>query len=471
MTDTVALRGGEQDKSRGELLNKLQEDLRTLPDTEIRQFERDLPALIRRWAPDPTSRTELKALLEELVPENKAPTSQEEKNVRYKAVYMLCMLARRDHRTDDFARYLGRERREGCASYHHLRAMRIMSSRSARDDMKSALDEARWALDMAEEARREVPPHVGIQHHFGEVVVTMAEADFKQSDFKAADNPDFDRDKERARKSSRTAVRTEASYAKFHATEGRWLAHEGDYDGAEAELHEAIRLEPEGWDRPYRYADYRTILAGIGIQKQRREAQAAAAAAVAAAAAAAAAKEETGKAKDAAVVAAAEAVATAKTEFDQAVKLAKDGVGEAKNAAVRAKEDAVAARDEVKGERQRHAEMLGFFAGILAIILTGVRYDPGKPVAMILGLLALTGVLLVAYGALALLMHEGAWSKGSKWVLSIGAALLAVAVSFPLLAWVNEWKDVLDMLQTPSQQASTSTAGGTTGTAESGPRR
>jgi hypothetical protein len=396
---TVAPSQSERDRLKGDLLR--------LADPEIRKFERDLPRIIQSWAPDPNKRTVFKALLQEIAPEGAVPATEEERQVRYRAMYILCMLARRDHRTDEFAKYLELERAEECASYHHLLAMYLMRSRRDREDMKKALAEARLALSMSEEAKREPTPHLGIQHHFAEVVATMAEAGYSQSDFKATEAVDFECDKARARKCAKNVVGIERSYAKFHATEGRWLALEGDQDGAEAEMQEAIRLEPDGWDRPYRYADYMGMLASVGALKQRKETQ--------------------------------EAVAAAKAASSEATKSL---------ATVQALSGEVNARaNDAKTERQRHAEMLGFFAGILALILTGARSDPSKPVALLIALLGLTGVLLVAYAALAWLMRDDAQKKGAGFVLSVGATLLCAAVLIPFIAWYNDWREVMEMLR------------------------
>jgi tetratricopeptide (TPR) repeat protein len=187
---------------------------------------------------------------------------------------------------------------------------------------------------------------------------------------------------EDARKKAEQAIKDEKNYAKFYATLGRLKALANDFEGARQDLQTAIQKERGSWDSAQRRGNYKDILMDIG--RRRRERQL--------------------------------------------------------NARIRRASEA-ASQTSV-----RHAEMLGFFAGVLALILTGVQLGLDAAGGGAVGqagestflqtakgaivLLMLTGTLLVAYGGLGFLLRGEVKGSSLRSLVVAGLGLFLILIVF-----------------------------------------
>lgn len=367
-------------------------------DFNGRTFEVMIFEMLRFYQSSEFNVRDLEPILQRLVYGEIPLDGSSPEDIRYTALYALCMAKRRDHDPDGFRTLLHDSKKWGAdnltryGSYVHLRAMMHVLFRD-----RSHLAQA---LDCAEQALKHdlLKGHVGVEHHYAEVAAIAAEAQVIKED---------DERVKRALYYAKGAVRAEKHFAKFHATMGRLRALHGYFDDANDDLQRAIRLERDGWDSAARRTDYKDILTDINHRRRLKEQE----------------------------------------------RL----IEEAMNQRVE-RMRAIAEQTNV-----RHAEMLGFFAGILALVLAGIQLAAEKKdskaadgagraayavaqqvtevaadqasgvVGSAVLLLMLGGVLLVAYGGLGWLLRGERLAAllRSLAVVLLGVSLFAAGVMVP----------------------------------------
>ncbi len=348
--------------------------LAKFPSDTSRTFEHYAFALLCPYATQDEKAEAFGAMLDAIVrpsPTDTAPNAHED--VRYAALYALCMLKRRDHDPKSYEALLNdaaswaKER----ATFPHLQAMMHVLFRG-HDRIRMAMT---CAMQAAEAPR--LKDHIGVQHHLAEVIAAEAEE---------ADKPDQSRLRHALRLAD-DAMAAEPDYAKFCATRGRLkaLLDPPDFEGASDDLRRAIEEERADWNSAARRTDYKDMLMDIThlrrLQSQERRLT-------------------------------------------------------------------HSMRNTAEDTKIRHAEMLGFFAGVLALILAGIQLavDPkdggaDKGSAFLESvlrsgsvLLMLGGTLLVSFGGLGwLLRHETSnIHLRSVRVVRLGVFLFAVGLAAPV---------------------------------------
>jgi len=167
-------------------------------------------------------------------------------------------------------------------------------------------------------------------------------------------------------------VKDEPTYAKFHATAGRLKALKDDLDAAERDVLKAISLEADNWDSASRRVEYKGILTRIQLERQRKSIE-----------------------------------------------------GEVKEV-----------RRIAEETKLKHIEVLGVFAGVLALVLAGMaglfQKEPEEAENIVLRsvgsgilLMMLGGTILVAFGGLGVSVHER--RLGPFLAVLLGAILFALA--------------------------------------------
>jgi tetratricopeptide (TPR) repeat protein len=177
---------------------------------------------------------------------------------------------------------------------------------------------------------------------------------------------------------AKKAVRAEGTYAKFHATVGRLMAVRGSLAEAEGYVRQALCREFGNWDSNERRVEYKGILTQIQLERQRK--------------------------------AISEEIESVKRHADET--------------------------------KTKHVEILGVFAGILALVLAGMAglfqsapEDISKASVDAFGkgilLMMLGGTILIAFGGLGVSVHEK--RTGPTLAILLGVALFAVAA---IAAWI-----------------------------------
>lgn len=309
---------------------------------------------------------------------------------RFAALYALCMRARLDNRLGYYESCLKKAEDEPWAKDRGGFHHLWSMYLSARQDQGQ--NDLQQALKRAEQALKKAKNHVGFMHNLAEVTAKLAEGEFIERGGKEVCSA-----LDLARKI--TASKDEGGepgYPKFWATRGRLEMLCGSLKEAETSVLTALRFEHGRWDSHVRRADYGAILTQLRIEKEARA--------------------------------------------------LRHQLGDVSGAEERL-------RAYAEDTKIRHAETLGFFAAVLALILTGIQ--PARDGATTGGagwsvgatsqagsagtaavLLLLGGVLLVAFGALGWLLRGE--TAASVWrsisVALLGASLLILALVFSTVA-------------------------------------
>ena len=377
----------------------LRKQLLDFPPCDDRSFELAVGAFLNRhveWTAWQRVEPDLLAFLEADVgaAAGAKELAEDVEKLRYASLYILAMRQRRLHQVDQFQRHMDSyesrmagspsepaKRYLNCASYCHLKALLAA--------MKSGPDRLQEALDLAETAYKECGRHKcrhsGIVHHLASLRARQAEGEEPPGGFDQ-------RELQEMLKLAQDAIDLEGEpYAKYFATRGRIKALLGDYKGAEEDVKLAICNEGDSWDYPLRYADYRAILAQIDLRRVR-------------------------------------------DELRRTQAILKEG----KSSQAEMQAEFQRAQDEFNDSRMTQVELLGFFAGVLALILAGVQMaqpagagprDGGAGAAM---LILLTGCLLAAFGALGMLLHGRRFWIRPAAVAALGILVILAAVMFVL---------------------------------------
>lgn len=180
-------------------------------------------------------------------------------DIRFSALYALCMRARLDNQIDEYENWLKEAEKWKWAaergSFHHLWAM-LLSTRQ-----QPLTRDLEYAWRNAEEACRKVPGHSGFLHNRAEIAAKQAE----QIQGEKIEEP----------VSGRVAIgladlleiTSKERYAKFWATRARLELLQMKYEDAEKSAFTALRLECGRWDSHYRRADYTALLYQIRFRK------------------------------------------------------------------------------------------------------------------------------------------------------------------------------------------------------------
>jgi tetratricopeptide (TPR) repeat protein len=395
----------------------LREQLLAFRDCDGRRFELDVGAFLNRhveWTAWQRVEPDLVAFLEA----DFAGTEEAEavERLRYAALYILAMRQRRLHQVDQFQKHMDSfeaktrdspteqaARYRNSASYCHLKAL-LFGMKSGPDDLREALRLAERAHDKCRGGECE---HSGIVHHLASLRAAMVEREPPTS---GGDRRELDEMLALAER----AIRLEGQkpYAKYLATRGRIRALRGEYDQAEADVKEAICNEGDSWDYPLRYADYRAILAQIALRRLREELQRA--------------------------QATLEESRTRQIEMQAEFQRTQIWFEESRTGQVEMQKELKRAQDAIEESRIKQVELLGFFAGVRALVLTGMQMAqdssdaPRGAGASAALLILLTGCLLAAFAGLGVLLHgKHLWHRPMA-VGVLGVLLILGAVMFVL---------------------------------------
>jgi hypothetical protein len=265
----------------------------------------------------------------------------------------------------------------------------VLSSRRDGTDLSDAFNRARSARDKLKEQGRH---HIGVDHSYAEIVAFLAE----EGKIRATDELG-NRDIRLALRLAEAAVEGQEDYAKFHATVGRLKAALGMLDEAERDVLKALRLEFDNWDSPVRRIEYKGILTRIQLERQQ---------------------------------------ATIGREIGLLTQ------AQLKEQRKQIEEEMQSVRKHADEAKVQHIEILGLFAGVLALVLAGMAGlfsqkpdSPARTVAYAAGtsvlLMMLGGTILIVFGGLGATVHEK--RRGPITAVCLGATLFAVAWC---VAWI-----------------------------------
>jgi len=194
------------------------EELVAVFDDADYEYEKELTALMLHLDVDPVYD------LESILADSKAKA-----DLSYAAFYALNVYYRRMNHLSELEELMKKHstRFKSRRTISHLQALNYQKQ----GDLKQARRCAKTAVD-------KLPEHPGVLHHFAQVVV-----DLRQRDSSAVDDAML---REASEALDGAITLTNEGYARYFATLARLLTLEGDYDGADRAIRDAIDKEDRG---------------------------------------------------------------------------------------------------------------------------------------------------------------------------------------------------------------------------------
>jgi tetratricopeptide (TPR) repeat protein len=369
---------------------EIQADFARLENDKFsRKYEREITSWVIREA-RPETYQALQSTLEKIAAGSDADGTP--LDLRFDAFFALANLYRRYSDTDALEQLIAKHRTDFGAYDLLVRHLEIMCLNMRRDRPS-----CRQALTLAAELWKDgKEEHAGLCHSYAETIALCVEEGYHDE---GQDGP-VSALLETGLKAVQEAIRRDADYAKFYRTRGWLYFLLGKADEGRHSYREAVRRErPESRDYAVRLGEYRRELDVRNAREELRELRQA-------------------------VTTEGEELNELKQKLSTEQARAQEILTTIKSLQTRA--DDLQVRQQESQTRQ--VEFLGFFTGLLALILGAggilAQAPPGSEESFGL-MLTLGGLLLFVFGAFGFVLHG--WSKLARSGIPVllGALLLA----------------------------------------------
>lgn len=363
--------------SRGSGTEDLVEFFGNLPEETDRNWELQLTELVRS-APERID--DIKGIIDAEI----SGTEHSQEDIKFAALFTYFTYHRHHENYDILNSLLRRhESFESHPMFPHLQAL-YQKRRNTPDSHQKAIDYGREAV------QRVGTTHPGVTNSLATAILYPLEEDKEE----LLDDRRIDLLDEAERNIQRAI--DQSSYPKFKATYGRILAMRGQYDDGINKIREAINDEDASQENyALRIGEYRKHEFRVFLEKYAEEIR----------------NEQ-------------EEIRDTQAELDDELD--------------RAIEQLESVRDDSESRlrdlQAQTLQFLGFFATLLAVIISSIQIATSFTVTEAAGLiLVLVGGLLIAFGGFSIILPVDEENKDSKTIVSIGAVITTLSLLYVLL--------------------------------------